>query len=70
MVLLAVWVVDSFILGWFTLDSVPLLVRFGVGVVSGGMGVYLVQRSHGLVLDADERGLVDRGVYSVTRHPM
>jgi len=69
-VLLAMWLIDSFILQWYTLNSIPLLVRLGVGVVSVGMGIYLVQQSHRLVIDAEEPGLVDWGVYSVTRHPM
>jgi len=64
------WLIDSFILQWYTLNSIPLLVRLGVGVVSVGMGIYLVQQSHRLVIDAEEPGLVDWGVYSVTRHPM
>jgi protein-S-isoprenylcysteine O-methyltransferase Ste14 len=69
-VLLAVWIIDSFIIKRYTLNSVPLLVRLGVGVVTVGMGIYLVLQSHRLVIDADESRLVDWGVYSISRHPM
>jgi protein-S-isoprenylcysteine O-methyltransferase Ste14 len=68
--LLVVWIVDSFILQWYMLNTIPLLVRLGVGVVTVGMGIYLVQEPHRLVIDADEPRLIDWGVYSATRHPM
>ena len=69
-ILIAAWALDSFLFQRFTLKSVPMLVRLGVSVVTAGMGIYLVLQSHKLVIYADEPGLVDWGVYSVSRHPM
>jgi protein-S-isoprenylcysteine O-methyltransferase Ste14 len=40
----------------------------GALIVVGGL--YLVNESHKLVIDADEPVLVDWGVYGLARHPM
>jgi len=68
--LVVVWLVDSFLLKWGTITQVPLFARLGNSVAFIGFGAYLVQKSHKLVIEADEPGLVDWGVYSISRHPM
>jgi len=69
-ILVAVWIIDSFVLKFYTQTQVPLLIRLGASILLAGAGVYLVQQSHKLVIEADEPRLVDWGVYSITRHPM
>ena len=69
-VLVVVWLVDSFLLKWGTITQVPLFARLVTTIVFIGFGVYLVQKSHKLVIEAEEPGLVDWGVYSISRHPM
>ena len=69
-ILILVWVFDSFILKRYLLTQVPVLIRLFAGIALAVAGVYLVQQSHRLVIEADEPKLVDWGVYSVTRHPM
>lgn len=69
-ILIIVWIVDSFLLRWGTIIQVPLFVRMGLSIVFLGVGVYFIQRSHKLVIEANESGLVDWGVYSISRHPM
>lgn len=68
--LVIVWVVDSFLLRWGTMNQVSLVVRLAISTTLIGSGAYLVQQSHKLVIDADEPMLVDWGVYSISRHPM
>jgi len=69
-VLIGVWIMDSFILNLYTMIFVPFYIRLPLSFVLIGVGIYLVLKSHRLVIDSDEIGLVDWGVYSVTRHPM
>ena len=70
LILLVVWIIDSFLLKWYIITEVPLLIRLGASVVFAIVGVYLVQQSHKLVLESKEPKLVYWGVYSITRHPM
>ena len=69
-VLIGVWIIDSFLLKLYPLTSVPLIIRLVSSLALIGIGVYFVYKSHSLVIEADEPELVDWGVYSVTRHPM
>ncbi len=69
-ILVAVWITDSFILKLYTQTQVPALIRYGACVILAGAGVYLVQQSHSLVIESDEPKLVDWGVYGISRHPM
>ena len=69
-VLLGVWIIDSFILKLYSLTHVPVYIRLSASIVLLGIGAYLVQQSHRLVIEVDKPQLVDWGVYSVTRHPM
>jgi len=67
---LAVWGLDS----WygFTVCGFlcPWMLRAAAGMILVGFGGYLIDESHGLVIDAEPAGLVDWGVYALVRHPM
>lgn len=66
-----VWIVDSFIAKVSLFGSLPpLFIRLVPGVGAILFGLYLVNESHKLVIDAEEPVLVDWGVYSIVRHPM
>lgn len=71
---LAVWGVDSFMLGFstFLATPVPLVLRLSMAGVSAVCGLFLMQGAHRLVIDEvhDEPVLVDTGVFSLVRHPM
>jgi protein-S-isoprenylcysteine O-methyltransferase Ste14 len=69
-ILLGIWILDSFFFHWYTLNIVPFVAKLGLGLVITGSGAYLVQQSHKLVFETKVPKLVDWGVYSVTRHPM
>jgi protein-S-isoprenylcysteine O-methyltransferase Ste14 len=69
-VLLGVWITDSFIIKLYTISQIPLIIRLSTSIAIAGVGVIFVQKSHKLVIEADEPKLVDWGVYSITRHPM
>jgi protein-S-isoprenylcysteine O-methyltransferase Ste14 len=67
----AVWVLDSFFIKIIFFGYLaPWYLRIGGGLLVVLYGVYLVDASHKLVIDADEPVLVDWGVYSIARHPM
>ncbi|MCW4049312.1 MAG: isoprenylcysteine carboxylmethyltransferase family protein [Candidatus Bathyarchaeota archaeon] len=70
-IFLAVWAGDSFLLHISTFTSMaPWFLRFPVAVLLVGIGVYLINESHKLVIDMDEPCFVDWGVFSRVRHPM
>ena len=69
-ILIGVWIIDSFVLKLCTQIQVPAIIRYGLSIIFVGLGIYFVQQSHKLVIEADEPGLVDWGVYSLSRHPM
>lgn len=52
------------------MTHIPLLIRMLFSTIIFSIGVYLVQQSHRLVIEADEPKLVIWGVYTLTRHPM
>ncbi len=67
---LVVWGLDS----WYGVTACgflcPWMIRVAAGLALVGFGGYLVEESHELVIDAEEPGLVDWGVYALVRHPM
>ncbi len=67
---LAVWSLDS----WYGITACgflcPWMLRVAAGLTLVGFGGYLVEESHELVIEAEEPGLVDWGVYALVRHPM
>jgi protein-S-isoprenylcysteine O-methyltransferase Ste14 len=70
-VFLAIWITDSFVVRATILTSLgPWYLRTGAGALVVLAGVYLVNKSHKLVIDSDELRLIDWGVYSLARHPM
>jgi protein-S-isoprenylcysteine O-methyltransferase Ste14 len=69
-ILIVVWIIDSFLLKRYTITNIPLLIRLGASILLAGGGVYLVQQSHKQVIESKEQKLVEWGVYSITRHPM
>jgi protein-S-isoprenylcysteine O-methyltransferase Ste14 len=68
--LLCVWILDSFLLKYYTISMVPLLIRIIVSIILTGVGIYYIYKSHTLIFHDGEPILVDWGVYSVSRHPM
>ena len=69
-ILIVVWIIDSFLLKRYAIAEIHLLIRLGASLLLAGVGLYLVQQSHKLVIESKEPKLVDWGVYSITRHPM
>jgi len=64
----AVWGLDSFFLGFSTLQ-VALPVRLGLSLAALGTALYLVKSSHDVVFSGEAR-LVTTGVYARVRNPM
>lgn len=69
-ILVIVWIVDSFFLKILIFTSVSVFIRIGSSLILSVVGGFLIFRSHELVLEAEEPVLVDWGVYSISRHPM
>jgi len=69
-----VWALDSFICNYSTVlvGFFPLPLRLFLAIVSLGVGVYLVAKSHNAVFAEahDQPKLIEAGVYSWVRHPM
>ena len=66
-----VWAADSFLLRLTALGgAVPWQARALLGACLAAGGAYLAGESHRLVIDGAAPGLVDRGVYGFSRHPM
>ena len=68
--LICIWVTDSFFLRRYILTNIPWLFRLSAAVILVLIGVYLIEKSHKLVIDVEKPQLITTGVYSVTRHPM
>lgn len=66
-----VWAGDSFLLRLTVFSGLaPWPLRVALGVALASAGVYLVRESHRLVIESTSPGLVDHGVYGLSRHPM
>jgi protein-S-isoprenylcysteine O-methyltransferase Ste14 len=68
--LICIWIIDSFVLKLYIITSVPLPLKLITALILAAFGVYLIENSHRLVIDAEEPELITTGVYSLTRHPM
>ncbi len=69
-ILVCIWVIDSFVFRFYTLTDIPLLFRLFAALILAGLGVSLIKQSHRLVIDTEKPELVTGGVYSFTRHPV
>jgi protein-S-isoprenylcysteine O-methyltransferase Ste14 len=73
LLILGVWILDSFIFNWTTFlsGSVPFPVRLLIGLVLVVFGGYMAWNSHETIFGGDGSPvLVDQGVYGLCRHPM
>jgi protein-S-isoprenylcysteine O-methyltransferase Ste14 len=73
-VFLAVWIIDSFVLGYSTFIAgyIPLLIRIIIAAVILCLGAYLGQQAHKIVFKEvrEVPGVIRKGVFNRVRHPM